>query len=445
MASHGNSLPAALDPARRGPIHPLFWAILVVPFGLGVGYAQVAVPYVLRLRGVDMATIAAIASFASLPHAWKFLWAPALDAGHARKSWYLVMIGLTASLLALTALIPPDTARRLGPIHFLAIYTATLTLAQATVATSSSAVLALMALTVPDDEKGRASGWLTAGNLAGSSAGGAVVTWMLQHTSPRATAIALALSCVACSLPVFFIVEPVAKRYRPSALFLVLLKDVWATLKSREGWTGMIICLSPVGAGALTNLFSALAMDYSDDSVARERMVILANGVAAGLVSALGALLGGYLVGRMNRRLAYALFGGAMALSAIGMMVGPATPSAFTVGCLAYCFANGLAYAAFYAFVFEMIGQGAGVTTRLALFISASNLAISYVTWLDGKGYDAAKLAWPNHAWAGRIGMLGADALSTFFGIGILALMLLATKRMNPSIPDKIASRVSVT
>ena len=39
------------------------------------------------------------------------------------------------------------------------------------------------------------------------------------------------------------------------------------------------------------------------------------------------------------------------ALAAVGMMLGPATPTAFTVGCLAYSFANGLCYAAFYAFI----------------------------------------------------------------------------------------------
>jgi predicted MFS family arabinose efflux permease len=377
-----------------------------------------------------MAAIAGIASFASLPHAWKFLWAPALDTGLSRKTWYLVMIGLTATLLALTALVPPDPARRFGPLSFLAVYTAVLTLAQATVATASSAVLALMALTVPDDEKGRASGWLTAGNLTGTSAGGAVVTWMLRHTSPQATAIALGLTCLACTLPVFAILEPEPERH-PGALVLVLLKELWATLKSREGWTGMILCLSPVGTGAMANLFSALAMDYSGDPIARERMVILANGVTAGLVSALGALVGGHVAGRMNRRFAYVLFGAVMALAAMGMMIGPANPTAFTMGCMAYYFANGLCYAAFYAFVLEMIGKGASVTTRLALFVGASNLAISYVTWLDGEGYDAARRVWPDYVGAGRIGMLGTDALSTFFGIAVLGLMLLAVKRMN--------------
>jgi MFS transporter, PAT family, beta-lactamase induction signal transducer AmpG len=422
------------EPAR-GPFHPFFWAVLVLPFGLAVGYAQVAVPYVLRLRGLDMLVIAGIASVANLPHAWKFVWMPALDAGWSRKGWFLAMIALTSGLLALTALIPPDPDVRFGPVSLLTVYTAVLTLAQATVATSSSAVLALMSLTVPNSEKGRASGWQTAGNLAGTSAGGAVVTWMLQHTSGGTTAMVLAAICVACAVPVFFLVEPPPVKNALGRQMIVLLKDVWATLKSRDGWTGMIICLSPVGTGAMTNLFSALAIDYSGEPAVRERMVLLANGVAAGLVSALGALCGGYAAGRMNRRLAYVLFGAITALAAIGMILGPANPTAFSVGCLAYYFANGLCYAAFYAFVFEMIGQGAGVTTKLALFISASNLAISYVTWLDGAGYEGLKRVWPGYAGAGRVGMLGTDALATFVGIAVLGVMLVVVKRLKATRP----------
>ncbi len=422
-------LEAGAAAVTRGPFHPSLWAVLVLPFGLAVGYAQVAVPYVLRQRGLSMGVIAGIASIANLPHAWKLFWAPALDAGWGRKKWFMLTIALTAVLLGATAVIPPDAEAHLGPVTMLALYTAVLTAAQATVATSSSAVLALMAICVPEHEKGKASGWQTAGNLAGTSAGGAVVLWMLVHTSSGVTAVTLCLACLVCAIPVFAIVEPVAVRQRMGKLMLALLKDTWTTLRSRDGWTGLIICLSPVGTGAMTNLFSALALDYSDDPAAREHMVLFANGVAAGLAGALGALFGGYIAGRMNRRVAYALFGGVTALAAIGMMLGPANPTTFTAGCLAYSFANGLCYAAFYAFVFELVGQGAGVTTKLALFIGASNQAISYVTWFDGLGYDAAKGVWPGRDWAGRVGMLGTDAAATFLGIAMLVVMVLAIRR----------------
>lgn len=61
--------------------HPALFGVLVMPFGLAVGYAQVAVPFLLKQRGLDVSTIATVSALASWPHGWKFLWAPALDAG----------------------------------------------------------------------------------------------------------------------------------------------------------------------------------------------------------------------------------------------------------------------------------------------------------------------------------------------------------------------------
>jgi hypothetical protein len=120
------------------------------------------------------------------------------------------------------------------------------------------------------------------------------------------------------------------------------------------------------------------------------------------------------------------------------MIVAPANPTTFTIGCLAYAFANGLCFSAFYAFVFEMVGNGQGATTKIALFISASNQAINYVTWLDGKSYDWGKSWWAPHAWAGRAGMLGMDALSTFVGIAVLGVMMVVVKRLGATTPAPV-------
>jgi MFS transporter, PAT family, beta-lactamase induction signal transducer AmpG len=237
------------------------------------------------------------------------------------------------------------------------------------------------------------------------------------------TAAAIAAICVAASTPAALIHEEPTSRRSARLLIGQLLKEVRRTLQSREGWTAMLICLSPVGTGALTNLFSALAKDYAQDDAAAERLVLLVNGVLGGLVNAAGALFGGYVADRMNRRLAYVLFGAATAVCAIGMMVAPATPAAFAVGCLAYQLANGFCFATFYAFILELLGHRDGVATQLALYIGASNFAISYVTWLDGWGYDRLKALWPMSRAAARNGMLGMDALATFAGIALLAAM----------------------
>jgi predicted MFS family arabinose efflux permease len=418
-----------VEPERKY-LPPPLWAVLTLPFGLAVGFAQIAVPFVLRTRGLDMTLIATVSNVSQLPHIAKLFWSPALDSGPRRRSWYFGSIAVTAVTLAATALIPPSTTDHLGPFALIWVFTAVLLLAQAAVATSSSAVLALMAVTIPDEARGRASGWQTAGNLAGTATGGALVAWMIDHVSARTTAVVLASVCAACAIPAAFIHEDPLPRRSPWRLAADLLREIWATLRSREGWTGMLICLSPVGTGALTGLFSALAKDYAPDDASAEHLVVVVTGLLGGVVNAGGSLFGGYLADRMNRRLAYVLFGGVTALSAIAMMLTPASPAFFTLGCLAYTFANGLCYAAFYAFLLELLGRRDGVTTQLALYVGASNMAITYVTWFDGASYDWAKKLAPASAWAPRAGMLGMDALMTFVGIGLLGAMMAWVRRM---------------
>jgi MFS family permease len=396
---------------------------------LTVGFATVAVPFVLRTRGVEMTLIATVSQVAQLPHIIKLFWSPVLDSGPRRRTWFFGSIAVAAIALAVTALIPPSRAEAIGPVPLLWVFTGTLFVAQAAVATSSSAVLALMALTVPPETRGAASGWQTAGNLAGTATGGALVAWMLRHLPTTTTASVLASICAACAVPAAFIDETPPPRRPALELVTALLREVWRTIRSRDGWTGLLICLSPVGAGALTNLFSALAADYAPTEAAAERLVVVVTGALGGGANAAGALLGGFLADRMNRRLAYCLCGAITALCAVGMIVGPATASAFTAGCLAYQLANGLCYAAFYAFVFDVVGKRDGVTTQLALFAGAGNLATSYVTWLDGWSYDHARAWFPGHASAARGGMLGMDALTTFVGIGGLVVVTQMTLR----------------
>ena len=432
----------APPPGAPAFLPPPLWALLTLPFGLTVGFASIAVPFVLRSRGLPMTLIATVSQTAQLPHVIKPFWSPLLDSGPRRRTWYFASVAVAALALAATALIPPIPDERIGPVPLLALYTAALFVAQAAVATSGSAVLALMAITVPDAKRGAASGWQTAGNLAGTALGGALITWMLGHLSASTTAAVIAVICGLSALPAIFIDEIPPLRRRAARLVADLLAQVWRTLRSREGWTGMVICLSPVGAGALTNLFSALAKDYAPDDAGAEHLVVVVAGVFGGIVNMAGALLGGQLADRMNRRLAYGVCGGLSALCAVAMLLAPATPGAFTVGCLAYQFANGLCYAVFYAFVLELVGHRDGVTTQLALYVGASNLAASYVTWFDGFGYDRAKALAPRWASAGRAGMLGMDALTSIAGLAVLGAMTMFVRGRGEHRKDAKAPRV---
>jgi hypothetical protein len=196
--------------------------------------------------------------------------------------------------------------------------------------------------------------------------------------------------------------------------------DLWGTVRSRQGFTGLVICLVPVGTGALTNVFSAMAKDYG----AGARTVEIVNGYGGGAVAVLGALAGGFLADRMSRRLAYAMAGGATALSAVAMLLAPMTHTTYAWGTLAYGFANGIAFATWAGMVLEMVGHSAATATKYAFFNAASNVAISYTTWLDGQ---AARL--DVGGVTGARAMLAADALLGCAGIAVLLAMVALVRR----------------
>jgi hypothetical protein len=395
----------------------------MLPFGAAVGYLQIAAPFWLRSAGVSLAEIGAVSATAFLPHAWKIAWVPLLDVGPYRKRWYGLAVVATAGLLAAVAMLP-------DPAHHLGVFTALVAAAQVTAATSSAAVNALSAIATRAEDKGRAGGFLMAGNVGGTGLLGALALFLSSHASSTSAALVLAGVVLASGSCVLLVDEPrladaaIAARGLAHALrirFVSVVRDLWATARSREGFTGVLICLAPVGCGALTNLFSGMAADFR----APQRLVEIVNGFGGGTTSAVGALVGGWVADRMNRRIAYGLAGGVTALVALAMLFAPLTPSTYVWGTLAYNFANGIAFATWAGMVLEMVGHSAGVATKYALFTATSNQAIAYVTWLDGKAS-----AWGH---LGARGALAFDAVITFVGLGILLAIVAWTRRSRKS------------
>jgi predicted MFS family arabinose efflux permease len=175
------------------------------------------------------------------------------------------------------------------------------------------------------------------------------------------------------------------------------------------------------------------------DFGATARVVGIVNGIGGGLAGAAGSLVGGYLADRMSRRLAYAVAGGLTALSALAMLLAPLSQTTYAWGTLAYTFANGIAFATWAGLVLELIGHTAATTTKYALFNASSNLAISYVTWLDG---------WAASGWLfpaglrGSRGSLAMDVTLTLAGIAALLVMVAVVRRRAGPSPAASAADV---
>jgi predicted MFS family arabinose efflux permease len=190
---------------------------------------------------------------------------------------------------------------------------------------------------------------------------------------------------------------------------LDVLKDLWRVVRARAGILALLICFLPIGSGAASNLWAAVA----DDWHASANTVALATGVFSGIVSALGCIFGGYGADRMDRKTAYALYGLLMALSTVAMAVAPRTETMYVVFTLIYAFIQGLTYAGFTAVVLETIGLGAAAT-KYNLYASLSNMPIAYMTLVDG---------WAHTRW-GAAGLLNVEA--AFGVVGIIVFIVVA-------------------
>src|SRR5262249_27527190 len=157
----------------------------------------------------------------------------------------------------------------------------------------------------------------------------------------------------------------------PAQMFASLGRDIAGVLKTRSGWTGLLLCSSPVGTAAAMQLFTSFADRYS----ASPRLVTLTNGYVSGAIMLAGCFIGGALCDRMDRRRAYLLHGALLALCASTMALAPLRPSTYVTGCLAYLFVSGMCYSSITCFVLDVVGGECASATAVTLYTGASNLA----------------------------------------------------------------------
>ena len=381
--------------------------ILIAPFGATSGYVTVAVAYLLTRAGVPVVQTAALVALSYVPHTWKFLWAPIADTTLTRKRWYMIAVIVSAVGLAAIGAIPATPTG-------LALLSVVVLAANVGVTFLGMSVESLMAYCTPPEFKGRAGGWFQAGNLGGSGIGGGAGLWFAQNLpAPWMAGAILGGGCLLCAVGLLFVAEPAAvHRFGGIGRSVVEVgKDLWNVARARVGLLALILCFLPIGSGAASNLWSAVADDWraSADAVA------LVNGVLGGVVSAIGCLAGGWICDRMNRKGAYALYGVLQGVCAVAMALAPRTEAMYVVYVLAYAFVTGLTYAGFSAFVLEAMGTGAAAT-KYNVFASLSNMPIYYVTRLDG---------WAHTRW-GSGGMLYCDAAAGLIGLLLFAGVLAA-------------------
>ena len=390
--------------------HPIVFLILIIPFGAMGGYLSVALGYQLTQAGVSVEEVAALVAVSLIPQTWKFLWAPIADTTLTRKRWY-VLSGLVSAVGILTMGMAASDPKALS-LLYVAVLAANVASTFLAMATES-----LLVYGTSEGQRGRASGWFQAGNLGGYGLGGGASLWLAETLpDPWMAGAALAVACALCIAALRLVPEPppLPRSGHYGRVLIDVLKDLWSVAKSRAGFLALLICFVPIGSGAASNLWAAVA----DDWHATAGTVALVTGVLNGIVSAIGCIAGGYGSDRLDRKTAYAVYGLLMAGCAVAMAFAPRTESMYIVFTLIYAFIQGLTYAAFTAVVLEAMGLGAAAT-KYNLFASLSNMPIAYMTLIDG---------WAHERW-GAAGMLNIEAAFGVVGILVFLAIAMGTRR----------------
>ncbi|MEO6964726.1 MAG: hypothetical protein ABI076_02370, partial [Acidobacteriaceae bacterium] len=196
--------------------------------------------------------------------------------------------------------------------------------------------------------------------------------------------LGLAVCIVLGTLPTVTFPEPRKSSFRFRQIFTNAMKTTWQASKTKECLTGFALFLAPASAEAAINLFSGLGNDFHTSA----ETVIWITGAGCAISTSLGALLGGYAANRVSRGYLYISAGIAASATALILAFSPHTSLSFILGVLVYNGLAGVAYAAFNALGFQLVGQKSPVaSTQLGLFAAATNGAITYMTWADGLGY----------------------------------------------------------
>jgi len=348
---------------------PWLFGITGIPYGVGGSFVSAVMPFVAKRAHFSLKDIGWFFALLFWPTVVQFLYAPIVDVGLKRKHWFLVVSVVGAACFAGAIATPIDTHRN----AFLALAF----FGQLLTGLTGSCNGGLLALTILDDERGKASGWLNVGNLSGGAAAAWLTLVLLANDVDKVwVGIIYAVMIVVPGLAILTVDEPAGERRTWRQVFGDMWREVRAVLSSKQGLTGFALCMSPVGTAALSQFFPGM----QDAFHASDRSVEIVTGVGASLLTAVGAGVGGWLCDAYNRRTMYLTSGVLTAVCGVAMALAPYTDDGFLWSALAYSLVTGFCYSAFTSVVLETIGDGGrAASTRYALFVAAGNFAIWYV------------------------------------------------------------------
>ncbi len=352
--------------------------------GLPFGFFTQGLPVILRQRGFSLAEIG-FSSLLAAPWALKWLWAPLVDRFYSRafgrrRSWIVPPQVLTAvTLLGLAVL------GGAASLHVLlgAVFVLNLLAATQDIATDGLAVDLLS-----PSERGVANGMQVAGYRLGMIAGGGALLIWHDRLGSAATFTIMAGLTLLATVPVLLRREP-ARELAGSEHVKV---RHWLRRPGALGVLGLLVAYK-AGDAFATSMLRPFLVDRGL-SLADVGWLLGTVGFVSGL---LGALAGGALVGRFERKRALLGFGALQALTVAGycwLALSPLRLDALYLLCSAEHFASGMATAALFTCMMDWCSSEASATDYT---VQASGVVIATGAASALGGLSAQAAGYGNH------------------------------------------------
>jgi PAT family beta-lactamase induction signal transducer AmpG len=375
-------------------------------FGMYGGILAISVPQLLSARHVPESTIASMTAVMMSSGFWAFALSPVLDVRFSRR-WYSAVTATAAASMLVVALLN---------LKNLVVVEIFLTAGFLFANLYQAALGGWLASITTKQEENKLSVWVNVANL-GAGGGMALATGETVRNLPPLAAALLLGALLLLPIAVFpWMPAPGPDGRLARESFLRFFGEVASLLRRREVLIAVLLFMAPAATFSLTNFVGGLGADFH------------ASSHVVGLVGGTGVLLGGLggccifrLIDRLlPLRFLYLGIGTAGALFTLALIPLAYTPMTFGLALIGENVFQALALTASTAIAFETIGRNNPLSaTTYCLMVSAFNVPIFYMLFVDGWGY----------ARDGVAGCYAADAGASLVSSLVLGAILLWYRR----------------
>jgi len=373
-------------------------------FAQGVPWGFVTLALVLRMTGLGVgpAEVGAIVSVALLPWTFKFVLGPVVDSLSLGPWGRRPLILGCEAAMAVTVLALAFADPRRERLVFLALVFASSAFAALQDVLTDAVAIAVL----PEDERGRANGVMSAAKYGGTVAGGGGLAALAGHAGWTAAHVAAAALLLAPGLVVLALREP---RRPPAPMLPALLRLLHQLPASFLQRTTPLAALFVLVAGASDPFLYPLVVSKLrlGLGISDARMAGLAS--LAAVASMVGSLVGGWLSDALGRRRAIAV--GSVTFAAAHLTFAAVTPSVPVL--IAYQLVGGVAGGVVYA-------------ATIALCMDVTNPRLPAIHFQFFMALYSVKMMWASREGgqlAERLSVPAMFALAA--GIELAALLLL--------------------